>query len=289
MGKIKTTKKLLKMNYQTAKQIDITSYLSKQGFIIEKIKGNNAWYLSPFKNENTASFKVDISKNLFFDFSTGIGGTIIDLVMKLHNCTSFEALKKLSITEHSSFHRQYTNIEKKKTYAITKVTDLENSKLLAYLEDRKFNLDFAKQFCNEVHYTFNHQKTYQGVGFKNDADGFEIRYYKFKCCLLKKSISTILNNSSTVCFFESWSDFLSYLTLKKRIPKEDFIILNSTALVRKTYTIFENYKSLKVFFDNDNAGKLAFQYIQKQAPKKTIDCSVHYADFKDLNEYLISL
>lgn len=288
MGKIKSTKKLLKMNYQTAKQIDIISYLSKQGFYTEKIRGNNAWYLSPFKNERTASFKVDISKNLFFDFSTGIGGTIIDLIMNLHNCTSFEALQKLSNNDHLSFHQPHIVIEKRKPYAITKVTELEHPKVLAYLQNRKFNLDFAKQFCKEVHYTFDHQKIYQGVGFKNDSGGFEIRYHNFKCCLVKKNITTIVNHSKTACFFESWSDFLSYLTLKKRIPKEDFIILNSTALVKKTEYLLSNYKRLKVFFDADMAGRAAYNYIEALAPKKAVDCSIHYSDYNDLNDYLIN-
>lgn len=273
-----------------AKQITISDFLKSRGYKPKKDKPIEVWFHSPFRLEQEPSFKVCKRKNVWFDHGAGIGGTIIDLIMKLQNCSIPEALLFLSDGSYPfSFHQQPKEIRKKEEYSIKEVGDLKSPKLLRYVEDRKINLNFAQKFCKEVHYTFDQQKIYQGVGFKNDSGGFEIRYYNFKCCLIKKNITTVLNNSETACLFESWSDFLSYLTLKKRIPKEDFIILNSTALIKNTEVLLQNYKSLKIFFDNDNSGKLAFKHIQKQAPNKAINCSIHYADFKDLNEYLISL
>ncbi len=83
-------------------------------------------------------------------------------------------------------------------------------------------------------------------------------------------------------------DFLSYLTLKKRIPQEDFVILNSTTLVEKTLPILQDYDKIKVFFDNDESGKKALKCIQENGQKKIIDCSIHYSKHNDLNEYLIA-
>jgi len=271
-----------------AKQISIEEFLKTRGYKPEKDKTHEAWFCSPLRSENQASFKVCRHKNVWFDHGTGLGGTIIDLVMKLQNCTISEALLFLSDSSYSfSFHQQPKIDIKQNKYTIQKVGDLQSSKLLHYINSRKINIDFAKQFCREVHYSFDDQKTYSGVGFQNDLNGFEIRYFKFQCCLFKKSITSILNHSQTACFFESWSDFLSYLTLKNRIPKEDFIILNSTSLVKKTEHLLSNYKCLKVFFDNDAAGQSACNYIQNLAPKKAVDCSIHYSDYNDLNDYLI--
>lgn len=273
-----------------AKQITISDFLKSRGYKPKKDKPIEVWFHSPFRLEQEPSFKVCKRKNVWFDHGAGIGGTIIDLIMKLQNCSIPEALLFLSDSSLSfSFHQQPKEIREKEEYSIKEVGDLKSPKLIRYVEDRKINPNFALKICKEVHYTFDQQKIYQGVGFKNDSGGFEIRYHNFKCCLVKKNITTILNHSETACFFESWSDFLSYLTLKKRIPNEDFIILNSTALIKNTEVLLQNYKNLKIFFDNDNSGKLAFEHIQKQAPNKAINCSAHYADFKDLNEYLISL
>lgn len=279
------------MNAVTAKKTSLIAILNQLGVKKAKEYNKNAWYYSPFRNERTASFKVNKNANIYYDHGEGKGGNVLDFIMSYYNCDFKESLQIVKEKfNFFSFQQQSTNDnEKAKKYAIIKVTELSNPKLLDYIKDRKINIAFAQQFCKEVHYTFDQKKIYQGVGFKNDLDGFEIRYHKFKCCLLKKSITTILNHSETACFFESWSDFLSYLTLKKRIPKEDFIILNSTSLIKKTEALLQNYKILKVFFDNDTSGKLAFEHIQKQAPNKAIDCSVHYADFKDLNDYLISV
>jgi DNA primase len=54
--------------------------------------------VSPFRpNERTPSFKIDPVKNLWFDFGSGEGGTIIDFVQKLYTLENVsEALTKIS-------------------------------------------------------------------------------------------------------------------------------------------------------------------------------------------------
>jgi hypothetical protein len=59
-----------------------------------------------------------------------------------------------------------------------------------------------------------------------------------------------------VSIFESWSDFLSYLTIKKETPNENFIILNSTSMIKKVVKNIEKYSVVKAFLDNDNAGDI---------------------------------
>ena len=42
-------------------------------------------YHSPFREDKDASMKVDYNQNLWIDYGTGEGGTIIDLVMRIDN------------------------------------------------------------------------------------------------------------------------------------------------------------------------------------------------------------
>ncbi|KAA6304830.1 DNA primase [termite gut metagenome] len=70
-------------------------------------------YCSPFRKENHPSFKVDYYLNLWRDFGSGEGGSIIDLVMKMETISFHEAASKLEKkyetagieTATFSFHR----------------------------------------------------------------------------------------------------------------------------------------------------------------------------------------
>src|SRR5450755_4481401 len=77
------------------KETDLIQYLQQLGYKPSKITGQDHWYLSPFRNEKTPSFKVNRRKNLWFDFGEGIGGTIIDFGIRYHKCSVQEFLKKL--------------------------------------------------------------------------------------------------------------------------------------------------------------------------------------------------
>ncbi|MDD7914091.1 toprim domain-containing protein [Polaribacter ponticola] len=127
----------------------------------------------------------------------------------------------------------------------------------------------------------------------NDSGGLEITNIiseNFrKICLGKKEITTINNNSKIVSIFESWSDFLSYLTIKKQIPKENFIILNSTSMVSKVTNLLIDYDTIKLFFDNDNAGNKATAYLKMKFKNSIIDNRIHYKNYNDLNEYLTNI
>lgn len=275
------------MNYKTAKNIDIVSYLKKIGKEPERIRGNAAWFISVLRNEKTASFKIDLEKNLWYDFGIGVGGSIVDLLIHLHNISANEALQTLKENTFS-FHQQEKQIIQDPRYSIKKVTHLVNPNLLSYLKERKINLGFATQFCSQVHYTFDDKKEYYAVGFKNDKGSYELRNKFFKGILGGKEITTIDNNFQVVSLFESWSDFLSYLTLKKKIPDENFIILNSTSLIKKALEPARSYFEIKVFFDNDEAGDKATNFLLDNIKDKVTDYRIHYKNYNDLNEYLLA-
>ena len=62
------------MNCKTInEQIRMIDYLAQKNIYPINSKRNIFWFLSPFRNEKTASFKVDISTNRFYDFGEGFG------------------------------------------------------------------------------------------------------------------------------------------------------------------------------------------------------------------------
>src|SRR3954463_15840099 len=91
-----------------ARQMDIVEYLEKLGYQPEKIRNNDYWYLSPLRDEKTASFKVNRKLNAWYDHGIGRGGNIIDFGLLYHGCTVSELLPRLQQSHgHGfSFHPQ---------------------------------------------------------------------------------------------------------------------------------------------------------------------------------------
>ncbi|MEG0915634.1 MAG: CHC2 zinc finger domain-containing protein [Myroides sp.] len=281
------------MNCETAKKIQLTSILDKIGACIIRTSNHDIWYLSPFRKEKTASFKVDARKNIFYDFGEGFGGNAIDFIMRYFQCDISNALKLLS-TDFSSFPFQQQPVpvltektELKKSYEITNTQSLSNPILLNYLKSRKLHLDMCKKYLCEVHYEINGKK-YFGVGFKNDSNGFEIRNKYVKLCLGKKWFTHLNNNSKSMVILESWSDFLALLTLHPKMEKvHDFLILNSLALQSKIDPVTEKYVQIFLALDSDEAGSKATQKMLDRWKGKSSDFRNLYPNAKDINEFLI--
>jgi len=84
------------MNCNEANQIDLVDYLDSLGYKSQKIRRSDHWYLSPFRDEKTASFKVDKNKNVWYDHGPGKGGKLVDFAMEFYHCDVSEALQKIS-------------------------------------------------------------------------------------------------------------------------------------------------------------------------------------------------
>lgn len=272
-------------------QIRVIDYLAQKDIYPTSSKQNIFWFLSPFRNEKTASFKVDNSTNRFYDFGEGFGGTLIDLISKLENISIKEIIQKFN--ENSfSFQKQndfqFEKIQTKNEYEILKLKEISSFPLIQYLEERKLPLQIVIRYCKEIHYKLN-QKTYYAIAFQNNQNGYEIRNKYVKMCLVKKDISLIENNQNRVKIFESWSDFISYLFLFSNDEfLYDFLILNSIALLRKNLDLINKYESIQAYFDHDDAGKSATLFLETELKNKVKDDSFFYKNFKDLNEFIIN-
>jgi hypothetical protein len=286
------------MNCDTAKQIRIIDLLEKLGYSPKRIVNENWWYISPFRQEKNPSFKVNLTKNLYYDFGEGTGGSTLDFVMRYNNCDLKSALNILDNNVFSFVEPLVLKEASKseKNYEITSIKEITNIHLIQYAKSRKLCLRMLKKYCKEIHYSLN-DKLYYAIGFKNDKNGYELRNKYVKMCLGSKAVSYISNNSKKVILLESWSDFISFLTLYPNTEYQfDYIILNSVTTLNNTILNEFNtylYKSNKVsyvsiicLFDNDKAGDVATEKVLDAYADNAVDARVAYQEYKDLNDYL---
>ncbi|MEP6466341.1 MAG: toprim domain-containing protein [Parafilimonas sp.] len=84
------------MTCAEANKVDLVEYLFSLGFTPSKIRGNDYWYLSPYRNEKDASFKINKIKNIWYDHGVGKGGDVVDFITSYFSCGVSTALQKLS-------------------------------------------------------------------------------------------------------------------------------------------------------------------------------------------------
>lgn len=288
------------MNLRNIKQQSIVDYLQQQGYTPQHVRGNAYWYCSPFRSEQTASFKVNTERNQWYDFATGEHGDIIDLVCILQHCSIAEAMKYLysasntsavssSTSATPSFYFGGTSIPAAHPahhMELISVKPITHPKLLQYLAERGLKKSDVFSFLWEISNKTS-DKTFFALGFANDAGGWELRNPYFKGCMAPKSISTIKGkDGERLQIFEGFMDFLSWRKLHPEIDA-DSIVLNSLALLPKVIPLITSYTSIKCFLDNDVAGRKAFNQLKRSCPH-VIDGSVRYQAHKDLNEWLVA-
>ena len=280
------------MNYEEIKRrISIRAYLAARGIKPRWERGNRGMYLSPLRKERTASFSVSYDKNLWHDFGTGEGGSIIDLVARMEGCSEVEAARRLAAGEHGTLvpiHAEPLIVNELTPSRLTILSDREltHPALLGYLTGRGIDPTIARTYCREVRYTTG-GKEYFAIGFRNDAGGWELRNPRFKGSSTPKNITTLDNGSDTTMVFEGFIDFLSYLSLKANpTPAIDTTVLNSVTNLQKAVPFLSHHRVVHAFLDNDDAGRKALARLEESLPStEVIDQSVFYRNYKDLNDY----
>ena len=274
------------MTIQEIKAIPISDFLASKGYEPINRKGYKWWYLSPLHTEQTASFKVDLTKNVWYDFALGKGGNIIDLAMELYHTQNISEV--LHMMGHSiilpTTPIQSTCLQKGSSFEDVEVKELLHPALINYLLGRGIDSITAKSQCVEIHYKSG-DKRYFAIGFKNDADGFELRNPYFKGCIAPKAITTISNHEDTCHVFEGFIDYLSYLILHAEC---DAVVLNSIVNIPCALPILNKYSQICCHLDNDTAGRIGTRQIMEALGDKSTDTSNEYGEHKDLNEYLMN-
>ena len=283
------------------KRYPIVEYLERKGIKPVRRTPAYALYRSPFREDTHPSFKVDTEKNLWIDYAEGKGGSIIDLCMRLKGCTLSEAIRILGQNAPDITHvprresvqgssKQESIRQAVSTSGVRRLIEVSDTlppHLLKYLEeDRCINLEKAMLFLRCISYEVRGLH-YQAIGFANQSGGYELRDNGiFKGTIAPKDITPIFaDRAEPVCIFEGFMDFLSFFSMKEEVIHH-CLVMNSVSNVAKAirYLNDRHLTHIRSFLDNDDAGKRATNDFIR-AGFKVEDMSVHYRNFKDLNEY----
>lgn len=191
-----------KFNCTRANQIPMIDILVKQNLYPCKRNKNEYLYISPFRNEKTPSFSVNIRKNLFYDFGEGCGGNNIDLIRKMKNCSVKEALQFFNQNFDSFSFSHPVNIQTNinqdspdSKIKIKSIVPLSHPALLEYLSSRGISFSKVHEFIRQVHYELK-GKTYFSIALKNDKGGFELKNKLVGNSTSPKYMSSIRNGKN---------------------------------------------------------------------------------------------
>ena len=274
------------------RQIPLADFLARLGHEPVRRSGNELWYRAPYRSERTPSFRVNVAKQLWYDFGLGKGGDIFTLAGEFIRSNDFMAQAKF-IAETASV--PFTGIEQpsfipkpsEPVFENVEAVPLLRSPLTEYLAERGIPYGIASRYCCRLNYGVR-GKRYFAVGFPNVAGGYEIRSRFFKGCVPPKSVSLVKaeDTPADVCsVFEGFMDFLSAATLGIG-GKGDYLVLNSVANVGKAAGHLDGYGRIDCFLDRDEAGRRTLDALQKRYGGRVTDRSALYDGCKDLNEYL---
>jgi DNA primase len=294
------------MNCEEANQIDMVDYLSFLGFQPTGIKGNDYWYLSPFRDEKTASFKIQRRKNVWYDHGIGTGGGLIDFVRQFYHCDVSEALQKIlffqpqinlkNSVDRPPFHLHENSLINHKDASQTAIKIIAAKQpilepwLYRYLKQRKIEKSIANKYCYEVEFINGEkEKIFKAIGFKNNAGGYELRNEYFKGSSSPKYISYFNNKADNLTVFEGFFDFLSYHSLHQNQDQllTNFLVLNSTSFFQRSLLLMEKHETIYLFLDNDLTGKRCAEIALKRSAKYK-DESKLYKGYKDINDWMVN-
>lgn len=76
------------MTIEEAKQVRIVDFLAQLGHHAQYVKSDQYWYLSPLRDEQSPSFKVNDRLNEWYDFGAATGGDLVELGKYLYQTES---------------------------------------------------------------------------------------------------------------------------------------------------------------------------------------------------------
>lgn len=148
-------KKYIDMVLDKVELVDVVS-----DYVDLKAKGHRAWGCCPFHNEDTASFCVDLNKNLWHCFGCQKGGNVINFVMEIEGLPFPLAVKKLlkdKLNIELKDEELMSTPEEEEKYKKIESMRIINDKLCSFFEselrrdtpDAKAALSYMQQRWNE--------------------------------------------------------------------------------------------------------------------------------------------
>ena len=281
-----------RMEIDAMRQIPLADFLARLGHEPVRRSGNELWYRAPYRSERTPSFRVNVAKQLWYDFGLGKGGDIFTLVGEFTRSGDFMAQARF-IAETARMPLAaaekplYLPEPSEPAFEGVEAVPLLRSPLTEYLKERGIPYAVASRHCCRLNYGVR-GKRYFAIGFPNMAGGYEVRSRHFKGCIPPKDVSLVKleNTAADVCsVFEGFMDFLSAATLGI-VGNGDSLVLNSVSNVEKAMKHLDAYGRINCFLDRDEAGRRTLDVLGKRYGRRACDRSALYDGCKDLNEYL---
>ena len=273
------------------RRIPLADFLARLGHEPVRRSGNELWYSAPYRSERTPSFRVNVAKQLWYDFGLGKGGDIFTLAGEFAQSVDFMEQARFiakaanMVVDRSAFPT-YQPKPAEPAFEGVEAVPLLRSPLTDYLAERGIPYAVASHHCFRLNYGVR-GKRYFAVGFPNMAGGYEVRSRHFKGCIPPKDVSLVKleNTAADVCsVFEGFMDFLSAATLG--LETGDCLVLNSVSNVEKAMKHLDAYGRINCFLDRDEAGRRTLDVLGKRHSGRICDRSALYDGCKDLNEYL---
>lgn len=282
------------MEIDNIRRIPLADFLARLGHEPVRRSRNELWYRAPYRDERTPSFRVNVEKQLWYDFGLGRGGDIFTLAGEFVHSDDFLAQAKF-IAETADMPMPVPEVSKptflpkpsEPAFEGVEIVPLLRSPLTDYLAERGIPYGIASRYCCRLNYGVR-GKRYFAVGFSNMAGGYELRSRFFKGCIPPKDVSLIRTEDTPAdvcCVFEGFMDFLSAVTLGVT-GNADSLVLNSVANVEKAMKHLDGYGRIDCFLDRDEAGCRALETLRTRYGNHISDRSALYNGCKDLNEFL---
>ena len=209
-------KRSYKLSCERARAFPIEKALAKLGHFPTRSREKEAWYLSPFRPEAQASFKVSKELNRWFDHGAGRGGNVIDLVCIINGSSVKETLDWLENGQFSFSFQQQPLIPEQNASGIRVcyARPIGHFALIRYLNSRKISVSTAAKLCQEVHYILR-GRNFFAIGTKNDSGGWDLRNKYYKNSSSPKDFTHIKNGNNSLIVTEGMFDMLSLLERDK--------------------------------------------------------------------------
>ena len=256
-----------------------------------KQRGNEYWYISPFRYEKEPSFHTSYlgGKWIWNDFGRGDiqgNGTVIGF-MQLHEnvdvkgalqllksmfpnrgrAVSLDALRLTPLFKDVELATPNdVDKDKSETLVVREIKEqVWHKPLIGYLAgERGIDYKLAKPYLRHIRYeNATNGQTYDTLGFANETGDYECRDKYFKGILktpsashrqAAKDISFIPGGDHTrVAVFEGFMDFLTVLTIKQvKVLPVDVIVLNMVNMRRRALAFIKESTYTEVFTFFDN-------------------------------------
>ncbi len=154
--------------------VDIVEYINQ--YIDVEEQNGEMFGLSPFQSEITPSFSITPETQLFYDFSSGKGGSILTFIQLYHKCSMREAIKILKEYANITDDTEYVDKRLSATKTIKKFRQVEFKRKKMGATKKALPTDIMQQYENDRDKLF----IWSDEGISYDVmEKYQVRYDPF--------------------------------------------------------------------------------------------------------------